>query len=207
MAKRKAKTWSRKFETNILKVYAKATDAEREQGLHWYATAHKDAQAIADKHGVTLVDAAGVIASISPGLEWGLNLIQAEALIGAFVRNEPLPQVGVYGRKNVNKARRILEGENPLQVLPATGPKVRAFFDCILNPETSELITVDRHAKCLAHYQLSERQKTSIVRPAEYLHLARHYRQLAKRLGLIPHQLQAITWVTWKRLVTEEVPS
>ncbi len=203
MAKRKAKTWSRKFETNILKVYNRATDAEREQGLYWYATANKDAQAIAERHNVPLKHVAGVIAALSPGLEWGLNLLQADELISAFKTDKPRPSVGVYGKKNVNKAYEILQGQDPLTVLPKTGPKTRAFYSCIESPENSFQVTIDRHAKCLAYWRLTDREAISAVRPAEYEHLARHYNVISERLGLMPHQLQAITWVAWKRIVRD----
>jgi hypothetical protein len=202
MAIRK-RPWSRKFETNILKVYNQATDAEREQGIYWYATAHRDAFAIAERYSVPVWEVAGVIAAISPGLAWGLNLIQADELVRSFVENKPQPNVGVYGWKNVNKAWQILQGANPLDVLPLTGPKTRAFYSCILNPDGSEEITVDRHAKCLAYDRREDREVISAVGLAEYRHLAWHYGIIAKRLGLLPHQLQAITWVTWKRIIAE----
>lgn len=204
MPKRKLKTWSRKFETNILKAYNRATESEREQGMYWYSTAHKDAKAIADRHGVMVSAVAGVIAALSPGLQWGLNLLQADALAAAFAQDTPRPNVGVYGWKNVNKAWEILQGRHPLAVLPETGPKTRAFYRCVADPEASYAVTVDRHAKCLAHWRLTDRDAFSAVRVAEYAYLAWHYRVIAERLGIMPHQLQAITWVTWKRIVVEE---
>jgi hypothetical protein len=197
---------ARKIKANILKVYNQASDAERSAGMYWYETAHNDARAIAEKNGVTVQQACGVIAAISPGLEWGLNLIQANEFVRAFKAKRKLPQVGVYGQKNVIKAKRILQGENPYDVLPLTGPKVRAFYYCISEPLTAESVCIDRHARCLAYYKLSDRTATSIVRPAEFRRLAAVYAQLASELGLRPHQLQAITWVTWKRIVSEEVP-
>jgi hypothetical protein len=203
----KAKKFNaRKVRANILKVYSQARPDERESGMYWYETAHNDARAIAERHGVTVMQAGGVIAAISPGLEWGLNLIQANEFIGAFKAKRKLPSVGAYGRKNVAKALRILNGENPYDVLPLTGPKVRAFYYCISEPLTAESVCIDRHARCLAYYKVRDRSETSIVRPAEFRRLAAVYVQLARELGLRPHQLQAITWVTWKRIVSEEVP-
>lgn len=189
---------------NILSAYSQATPEERKQGLFWYQTAHNDAQAIAHKHGVTIEQAVGVISAISPGLEWGLNLLQADSFIGAFVKDggTKLPSVGVYGRKNRRKALNILFGEKPLSILPMTGPKTRAFYSCILDPQSSAEVCVDRHAKCLATNRTKDREAVSAVRAGEYKNLVRAYSDLAEELGLISHQLQAITWVAWKRLVS-----
>lgn len=203
---KKPKPLSRKILNNIRKVYNQATADEREQGLYWYQTAHNDAQVIADRHGVTVSQAAGVIAAISPGLEWGLNLIQADEFIKAYKAGSKLPMIGVYGRKNMTKAKQILYGKEVYDALPTTGPKTYAFFRCIEGSQGTSLVVIDRHAKCLAYYQLTDRDKFSAVRLGEYDYLVRHYRHVAEQLDLIPHQLQAITWVTWKRIVTETVP-
>ncbi len=206
MAKRKRYN-TKRMEANIRLVYSQATDTERAEGLLWYQTAHNDAQAIADKYNVPLSHAVGVIAAISPSLSWGLNIIQASEFIGAFKGKRKLPSVGVYGRKNPAKALRILNGENPLDVLPETGPKTRAFYRCIENPIESFAVVCDRHAKCLAHYRLTDREAFSVVRKGkEYNTLATCYAKVAEEVGLQPHQLQAITWLAWRRIVTEEVP-
>lgn len=200
------RTWSRKFETNILKVYHQARAEEREEGLKWYATAHADAQAIADRHGISLEQAAGVIASISPGLSWGLNVTQADRFVGAFKAGQKLPMIGAYGLRNMAKALGILQGGDPLYYLNAdSGPKTRAFYLNILSPETSEEVTVDRHAKCAAFMAFEDREKLGIVRIHEYAYIAKHYRIIAKRYGLLPHQLQAIVWITWKRMIEERM--
>src|SRR5678815_583354 len=105
-----AKPNSKRMERNILACYHRANAQDRAEGLHWYQTAHNDAAFIAFKHGVTLAQAVGVIACLSPGREWGLNLQDADQLIAAFVAGKRLPNVGSYGRNNINKSRRILQG-------------------------------------------------------------------------------------------------
>ena len=193
---------SPRLERNILACYHRATPSDREEGLYWYATAHNDAAAIAARHGVTVAQAAGVIACLSPGRTWGLNLQDANDLITAFVAGKRLPMVGSYGRNNVNKARSILQGIDPLHVLRAsTGPKTRAFYMLILDPSDTHTVCVDRHAKavCLGRVG-SDADKSNVVRPNQYAFYARHYQTLALRLGLAAHQVQAICWTTWRRV-------
>lgn len=216
MAKRYTR-WSRRVERNILSVYALANDGDKLEGMTWYTSAHEIAKGLAGKHGISVDKCVGVIAAISPGCPWSRNVMEAEEFIRAYTLGISLPNVGVYGRRNVSKARRILNGEACEAVLHTkTGPKIWAFYNNILSPLTSQELTIDRHAKCLA-WGFSSGKKGSasddskaIVGKAEYRYLVRHYRELASRLGLVPHQLQAITWVTWKRIegrVTQaEVP-
>jgi hypothetical protein len=185
-------------------VYLRANDYDREEGLHWYANAHDTARIISDKLGVSIKIAIGVIAALSPGRNWGLNLIEAEEFIKAYTsgaRGNHLPIVGTYGQRNIKKAISILEGKEPLEILG--GNKVRSFYANILDPKRSE-VTIDRHAKGLAIRSNSIKGATAeedaIVTNAEYPFYAKHYVKLAERLGLIPNQLQAICWVTWRRL-------
>lgn len=205
--RRKYTRYSARIERNILACYLRANDDDIAEGMHWYAHAHATAGDIALKHSVTVEQSAGVIAALSPGLQWGLNVIQAEELIASWckgLRGNDLPILGTYGRRNIIKATRILSGERPLDVLPDTGPKVRAFYQNIIDPTATAVVTIDRHAKCLALNSSGERgasnETDGIVTRAEYPYYSKHYIRLADRLGLIPNQLQAICWVTWRRL-------
>jgi len=150
---------------------------------------------------VTLEQAAGVIASLSPGCQWGRNLQDADQLIAAHVAWKRLPNVGSYGRRNIVKARKILDGDSPFDVLPETGPKTRAFYSLIVNPANATTVCIDRHAKAVAVNRVgSGVDRTNVVRASEYEFYAWHYRAIAERLGLLSHQLQAVTWVCWRRL-------
>lgn len=201
---RKYRQWSKRIERNILSVYVRANEYDREEGLHWYRQAHDTARIMADKYNIGLATSVGVIAALSPGRNWGINLLEAEDFIKAYtrgLRGKDLPIVGTYGYRNVRKAIAILQGVAPLDVLG--GNKVRSFYANILDPQGSE-VTIDRHAKGLAIRSNSIRGATTeldaAVTQAEYPYYAWHYSILAERLGLIPNQLQAICWVTWRRL-------
>src|SRR6266568_4146078 len=110
---KKTQRWSHAIEDNIMGVYNAATDAERNYGLTWYADAHASAQMLSARYNVSVDTVCGVIAALSPGNQWGKNLIDADLLISAYVRHKKLPNVGTYGHRNIHKARRILNGELP----------------------------------------------------------------------------------------------
>lgn len=215
--RRKFSRWSRRVERNILSVYHRANSQDLIEGMLWYQRANTEAKNLGEKYGVSLQTASGVIAALSPGNPWGKNLLDADTLIEAWAggaRGRDLPLVGTYGWGNVIKAEKILSWIDPLKVLG--GMKVRAFYENILAPGESHAVTIDRHAKCLAWNLPSFRngfassESNATVRDNEYRYLAWHYERTARRLGLLPSQLQAVCWVTWKRiegnLESSEVP-
>ena len=205
------KPLSRKITNNLLALWESRTETDESEGLLWYARANRRGQELAVRHNVTLGQAIGVIAVLSPGCEWGKNLQYADELLAAWnsgKRGPDLPMVGVYGNKNLDKAKAILSGHSPTVVIPDSSKKVKAFYSCLINPAESQDVVIDRHAKCAA---LGLRSKKSgyasqdvTVRSAEYVYLARHYVKLADRFGLLPSQLQAVLWVSWKRVAAEK---
>ena len=62
---------------NIVDRYEQATPGEIAVGHEWYPSAHKIAEAFSKKRGVTLRQAAGVVANYSAQTPWGQNLITA----------------------------------------------------------------------------------------------------------------------------------
>lgn len=186
---------------NILAVYHSATSPEHRRGFQWYLMAQAQARRLASRYELPLSTSVGVIAALSPGLEWLQNIVDAEALIKAFLENDEPPMVGVYGRRNRDKALSILRGADPVDVLG--GLKVRSFYANILQPNNPDPVTIDRHAYCLAHGIRSERSGFASVdiklTPKRYRETAEAYREIAADLNLLPNQLQATTWLAWKR--------
>lgn len=82
------------------------------------------------------------------------------------------------------------------------GKKIRAFYMNILFPNKVTETTLDRHAlACL--FQLPEKVTTvdnynMTVR--QYNVFSGIYKEVAKELNLLPHQLQAITWESYRNL-------
>lgn len=187
---------------NILAVYRSATTPEHRRGSQWYLTAQAQARRLASRYELPLSTSVGVIAALSPGLEWLRNVVDAETLIKAFMANDELPMVGVYGRRNCGKALEILRGADPVAILG--GLKVRSFYANLLQPDNPDPVTIDRHAYCLAHGIRSERSGAASVdvylTPKRYRETAEAYREIAADLDLLPNQLQATTWLAWKRI-------
>lgn len=181
---------------NILAVLWDATDEELAHGMAWYTLAHAHAARLSpDSPSV----GAGVIAALSPQLGWGRNLTLAEEV---FRRGTAY---GVKGQTHANltKADKILSGTcAPLEALG--GDKVRSFYRAIMGDGTA--VVVDRHAFALA---LADRDADVRVlrRVGMYERFAHTYVLAADAFRiatngaftLTPVQVQAVTWVTWRR--------
>lgn len=175
--------------SHVLDVYKSATPEQIESGLAWYADALKIADALAAKYGVAPRVAAGIIAALSPMNSWGANLNLAARFLDAGGLHS-----GYLGG-GLAKARAILAGEHPLDVL--TSDKVQNFYLCIVSAGLDvDAVCVDRHA-----YSIAVNERTVEVpglSAKRYNALANVYREAASALGIAPAQVQAVTWVAWR---------
>lgn len=183
---------------NILSVYGQATEGEVFAGLSWYPDARQKAEEIAMSQGVHEHIAVGVVAALSPNNKWSRNLEDARNLISGYQRGVDV-SVCTY-HKMKEKAIRILDeqpdAEGVLDIL--NGKKIKSFYNCILGRED---VCVDGHAY---NIYLGKRNrltsgKTSLNK-STYQRVSKAYIRSAKKVGLKPSELQAITWVTWRRL-------
>jgi len=186
----------KRTEHNILRVYDQATADELRQGLEWYSNAHAQAALL---HADIRVGAA-IIAALSPGLRWEKNVEAARRVIAG----ESLEGLGVRWPDGVAKAKRILAGENPAVVLK--GNKVRAFWQCILNPDNVLHVCIDGHAYSIWRGKRIPVNATPEIADRAYVKISSDYVQAARAVGITPARLQAITWIVWRRLHGADKP-
>ena len=184
---------------NISSVYRDADKTQHAEGLLWYSDALKAANQIAIKHGVPVYIAVAVIAALSPNNKWSRNVINADALIGAFIRGDGIDSVkGSTYHKMKAKAWDILAARPDYDTAKKMlkGQKITSFF-CDIMGEFN--VTIDGHARNIAYGErvgLTDDRTNIGVR--EYRALQAAYEEAARRLGLMPYQLQAITWRVWR---------
>lgn len=184
-------------------LYADACPLTREAGRAWYPSATREARALARRHGVTLRVAAGVLAALSPRVQWSQNLRAADAAIAAAISGR---DDGLFGGTDaaiaaVNasyarlalpesraKAARIVCGERPLDVLG--GPKVRAFYRAITGDR--DALTLDVWALRAAGW---ERWSVPGPQSAARRAIDAAYRQAAADVGEHVREFQAIVWL------------
>lgn len=178
------------YAQNIALVLARATDEQVDAGMNWYHAAHSMCIGWARRYGADVPMAAGVLAATSQRQAWDVNVAQTEHILsGGTIRGM---------RQIISKVERILAGEGPAKVL--SGDKIRSFYDNILDPEGSRAVTVDRHAIDIAVGTVGDdASRKKVLRPkGAYETVADAYREVADIAGLLPHQVQAITWLVWR---------
>jgi hypothetical protein len=184
------------WETNIENMFGQATDAHYEEGIEWYSATNTFAHGLSDKYGISVRQAAGIIAAISPRVRWDKNVLWADL----FCKTGDAPIM--YLSKD--KARRILDGEDPDVVFAPksrnSGQKVRSFFNCIIDPGCDD-VCIDRHAYDIAvGSKGTDSLRQPLNRVGVYDNIRDAYRAVANKIGLIPNQLQAVTWVAWREI-------
>lgn len=190
---------------NILSIYAKSNSSEMTYGFNWYKIANNEAKKLAKKYSHKLFNpfvsdieiVCGIIAALSPACAWQQNLIDAESVL----KNGKNAKVCTYGQ-NLKKAINILNSktESPLHFLG--GFKVKSFYHNLLLND--RFVTIDRHAIRIAKTEITDsndkRIKNIFSAWNQYRLVAKSYRIAAGLLDIEPYQLQAITWVTYRRI-------
>ena len=187
---------------HILSVYWKATRSERRQGLTWYADAREVAAEVARVGDLpTVRHGAGVLAALSPQTDWHSNIgLAFDAAVAGTADDLP------HFADACDKATAVLSAsDQPENVLG--GRKVRSFYANIYRPDRPGPVTVDRHAVAIALRGAADSDRRSgnadarlLERIGTYQCVAAAFRGAARSVGIHPHEMQAVTWVTWRRL-------
>jgi hypothetical protein len=178
---------------NIIRVYELSTPEERLQGIKWYEEARKFVHTLDPQNPHR---AAGIVSALSPMRTWKQNVTAA----GAFYS----------GRRNIAMTGAIRKCEAILEADPSeipgilNGPKIKSFYDCIIDKDSLE-VCIDRHALDVSRgysvlYKNEHLRSTFLARKGNYEKVQAEYRKAAKVLDLLPRELQAITWLAWRRL-------
>jgi len=197
---------------NISGMLQLASQADILSGLDWYKRAHNlGVRLIHAYDGLTLGQAVGVIAALSPNNKWTRNCVDAEAMIKAWhMGADPLTVKVCTFNPNKAKAAAILaltaddlETDTIAEIL--NGRKVVAFYRSIMGDP--DAVCVDGHAYAVWIGERIPTTQTPSIGVKLYADIARAYQLVAKRsyelcgTTLTPTQVQAVTWVTYRRLL------
>lgn len=166
---------------NIHEVYNVRTSQDMHDGMHWYDEANELALGIATNTGKSVDHAAVMIAHLSPRTKWAENVRYAIEVASTGDTK------GTF-RSCVDRARRALESDDPWSTF-GKAPKTRSFAANIRGDLTA--VTIDTWAMKVAG--VTEQQ---LGRVGVYQAVAHAFRLEARKAGIEPAQLQAITWVT-----------
>ncbi len=156
-------------------------------GADWYRREREWAQDLADEHGLTLEQVAGVAAVLSPRLRWE----RTKALTTALVSGEDIS--GATLGRNTRKAEEILAGLDPYTVV--SGPKATSFFHNLLGDESYVTIDTRSFGQVSGRKDYSDKGAKFLERWGVYEMYADCFRTVAREVGMTPAEFQASLWV------------
>ena len=165
-------------ETMVLSLLGHYEEAGHDEAAGWYRESRKFARQLTREHGGGLGRAAGIIAALSPQVQWSVNKRMA-----AQVMEHGWPQEGCLSR-SANRAHDIWMGDRPLSVLG--GPKTRAFYRAIMGDESAVVLdTWMSQALGWPHNAFSKSQ---------YERCAAALQEAAGHTGRTAATFQAVVW-------------
>ena len=160
----------------------------------WYFEVNDYCQDLSNKHGVPLIKVAGIMSVLSPNVSFVQNVKSLEA----FLETGGNCTVSTYSKQKVKADRIYASGdditEDEVKTIIGQGLKTRSFFENIYRPTTSTAVTVDlwqvRWAK--GKRLIPAR---GVLTDKRYKKISESITRRAKKLGMMPHEYQAVTWV------------
>lgn len=190
--------------SNIEKVFALADTIDIEEGKEAYMSHHKNLKNLAKFYGFGFCQTVASFAALSPNNDqWG-NLRSLVSIMHGIRNNIPKSKITVSTYNQCkNRAYDFLMGDKDF-LAETKGMKTRNFYLNILFPKDPQYITLDGHMCSIWNGRRQTMKEAAISKilssPTKYNDVAKVFINVAKRHKLIPNQLQAILWFTWKRI-------
>ena len=192
----------------IVAKFTLATSQEVQLGCDWYPSALAIAGRIACKYGLRTEVAAGVIAALSPNNRWERNIVDAEAIIKCWAaggtRTDMLNvKVCTYGKMKAKAVDILTRDIEIVEIL--NGKKIIEFFNCITNPALND-VCIDGHAYSVWFGQRLTMKEVPAIGKKLRSQIKTDYRDATAFINdelntaYTPADIQAITWVTHKRI-------
>lgn len=195
------------------------------EAMRWYPKANEIADDIAEVADVSTEHAVGLVAVLSPRADWDVNVDVAQAMAdfrSAGLQEGLTPEQATLEFRdwyretegkgvsilptNIVKGFALLDGADVDETV--TGPKVRSFFNNILEPGVTENVTVDAHMYKVfdaVGFELQDakrfmglsvtRDKQPVVGSVGYTVVAEAVRLAGEELGMAPDEVQAAYWL------------
>lgn len=181
----------------ILALLEQSSQEDINTGMQWYSIARGLVDRLAVKSGRSVETIIGVMSALSPETNWSQNVKDTIALL------EDSKAIVTTYDGNRDKALRIKSGRLDAHDHYSTNwIKTAAFYSNILEPDVDYRVTIDRHSARVAHgYHLSGNEAIYYCNTQlKYAKTEHSFRLAATENGYLAHQLQAITWLTYRRL-------
>lgn len=159
----------------------------------WYESLNRICSELGRLHNVPLATVAGVLVTFSAQKKFSENLNQTVQFLSG------VPIQGMYSKKQLETAKAIMAGADPLLTWNKESLKYRNFYESILL--TPGAVCVDSHIikHYLAKHPYSKLHKKPVESifgaPRAYRLIQEYVRKFARSMGMESYQAQAYLWV------------
>jgi len=195
---------------SIIATYFQSNILDRQTGAEWYHNAYEVCVTLGEKYGFNPNTVAGVIAALSPNNKWDRNVEDAETMLRAYCYDLPWDSVKVCSYSaNKDKAISIIElmlDSDDLITKVLRGNKTIAFYHCIAKDGNSDTPCIDGHAYNVWNGSVTNLKEVPAMSDKTFAMIQDAYRDAAKLISSVTEkyysaaQIQAITWVTYRRI-------
>ena len=166
----------------IDRCFGKASASGYQSGMEWYGVAGQICEDLSGESEYVIAQVCAAMSQLSPRLRWKQNVDSAAML----VRTGELPRYVMSGP--AKRARIALVSADPFATFGPKALKTQSFARNIAGD--MDAVTVDVWAARVAGVSESQLKLAGV-----YEAIAHCYRLAAKRNGIAPAQMQAITWI------------
>ena len=190
----------------IVAKFELATSQEVQVGIDWYRQAFSISNRIGKQYGIMTSTVAAVIAALSPNNKWERNVKDAENIIKAFKHGDDDDVMAVKCctyTMNKLKALNILKSSGLDNETILKGQKTIEFYHCIMMEDD---VCIDGHAYSIWFDERLTMKEVPNIGKKLRTQIKQDYKDatsfINEELGLdyLPSVVQAITWVTHKRI-------
>jgi hypothetical protein len=188
-------------QANIMRVLLQATPEQYNEGLTAYSKYHIRLKTIAEVSEIPFKNVVGAFSALSPGNKLEMNFADLDKLINGVKKNKEASEIRLHCYSTcTQRGYDFLTGWEPEFKVARKGRKTWNFYQNILNPDDTNFVTIDRHAiEIHAGKEIDDTLRKKIFdSPRKYNEIAADYKKVAKKVGLLPQQVQAITWYVWR---------
>jgi hypothetical protein len=184
---------------NITKVLLSASPDEYAQGVNAYQEYHDRLKKVALVSGFEFEKVVASFAALSPGNKLELNFKDLDTLVSAVKTFKEASSLRLHCYSScTQRAYDYLTGWEEFKPT-RWNSKTFNFYNNILNPSSPDWVTIDRHAINVWHgKEVNEVLRKKFFNTLAYKKIANDFKTVAKKTGLLPNQVQAITWYAWK---------
>ncbi len=184
---------------NIRRVWDEVDLIDRREGRDAYFNYHKSLKVIAAHFDVGFVQTVAAFTALSPSNDYLGNIRSLISVIVGIKNGTPPERITVTTFDACKmRAHAYMKGDRDFLV-ETHGQKTRHFYMNILKPRDRNFVTIDGHMYSI-WVGRRLRMREAVEAKFDYQRVSRDFIKFSKRVRMLPNQVQATLWFTWKRI-------